>query len=280
MDLSLFRQKDFFSSFVTDKLTAVTIDYKETHSLIAKANKTDSPHLEAGVVLLLHYKSNQESPEYVFQLIKRSEKVKQAGDISCPGGILHPVIDKSGSFFLKAGIIPALRKQILNYAVHKDKKTISLVRLFLTNALRETWEEIGLIPFNILFLGALPCYSLTSFARTIYPLVCLTPDPFKYRLSSEVDKILEIPLSFFFHSSNYASLEIGTPMGGSASGQNNKFPCLVIPDETENVDILWGATFNIITNFLRIISDNSLPLPSASRTITKVLTNSYISGNR
>lgn len=280
MDLSLFRQKDFFPSFVTDKLATVTIDYKEKHSLIAQANKTDWPHLEAGVVLLLHYKSNQENPEYVFQLIKRSEKVKQAGDISCPGGILHPVIDKSSSFFLKAGIIPTLRKQILNYARHKDKKTISLIRLFLTNALREAWEEIGLIPFNILFLGALPCYSLTSFARTIYPLVCLTPNPFPYRLSSEVDKILEIPLSFFFHDSNYASLEIKTPLENTASGQNNKLPCLVIPDGTGNVDILWGATLNIITNFLRLISDDSLPLPSASRTIKKVLTNSYISGSR
>jgi 8-oxo-dGTP pyrophosphatase MutT (NUDIX family) len=280
MDLSLFRQKDFFPSFVTNKLTTVTIDYKEKHSLIAKANKTDLPHLEAGVVLLLHYKSNQENPEYVFQLIKRSEKVKQAGDISCPGGIIHPVIDKSVSFFLKAGIIPALRKQILNYAGHKDKKTISLIRLFLTTALREAWEEIGLIPFNILFLGALPCYSLTSFARTIYPLACLTPNPFQYRLNSEVDKILEIPLSFFFHDSNYASLEIKTPIENTASGRNNKLPCLVIPDGTGNVDILWGATLNIITNFLRIISDDSLPLPSASRTIKKVLTNSYISGNR
>ncbi len=280
MDLSLFRQKDFFPSFVTDKLVTVTVDYKEKHSLIVGTNKTGLPHLEAGVVLLLHYKSNQENPEYVFQLIKRSEKVKQAGDISCPGGILHPVIDKSVSFFLKAGIIPALRKQILNYAMHKDKKTISLIRLFLTTALREAWEEIGLIPFNILFLGALPCYSLTSFARTIYPLVCLTPNPFQYRLNSEVDKILEIPLSFFFQSSNYASLEIETPMGNNASSQNNKFPCLVIPDGTGNIDILWGATFNIITNFLAIVSDDSLPLTSSSRTIKKVLSNSYILGNR
>jgi hypothetical protein len=69
-------------------------------------------------------------------------------------------------------------------------------------------------------------------------------------------------------------------MGNYVSSQNNKFPCLVIPDDRENVDILWGATFNIITNFLRIISDNSLPLPSSSRAIKKVLTNSYISGNR
>jgi hypothetical protein len=173
-----------------------------------------------------------------------------------------------------------MREKTLNDATYKDKETISLIRLFLTNALREAWEEIGLIPFNILFLGALPCYSLTSFAITIYPLVCLTPEPFKYQLSSEVEKILEIPLSFFFQSSNYASLEIETTTGNNASIKNNKFPCLVIPDDTGNVDILWGATFNIITHFLRTISDNSLPVSSASRTIKKVLSNSYISGNR
>jgi len=280
MDLSFFYQKDIFPSFVTAKLAASTIDYKEKHSLIAETNKTDWPHLEAGVVLLLHYKSNQENPEYVFQLIKRSEKVTQAGDISCPGGILHPRMDKILGYFLKTGIIPDLRKKTLNYDVYRDKETNSLIRLFLTNALREAWEEIGLIPFNISFLGALPCYSLTSFATTIYPLVCLTPKPFRYKLSSEVDKILEIPLNFFFQSSNYASLEIETPMGDSVSSRDNKFPCLVIPDDRGNIDILWGATFNIITNFLAIISDNSLPFPSSSRTIKKVLTNSYISGNR
>lgn len=280
MDLSLLHQKDTFPTFVAAKLAKAPIDYKEKHILIENTNKTNSHHLEAGVVLLLNYRSNQEKPEYVFQLIKRSEKVTQAGDISCPGGILHPSVDKILSFFLKIGIIPAMREKTLNYAAYKDKEAISLIRLFLTNALREAWEEIGLIPFNISFLGALPCYSLTSFAITIYPLVCLTPKPFKYRLSSEVEKILEIPLSFFFQSSNYASLEIETPLGDNASSQNNKFPCLVIPDDRGNVDILWGATFNIITNFLRTISDDILPVSSPSRTIKKALSNSYISGNR
>ena len=280
MDLSLLYQKDIFPSFVAAKLATAAIDYKEKHSLIKNANKTNPYHLEAGVVLLLNYRSNQEKSEYVFQLIRRSQKVTQAGDISCPGGILHPRIDKILSFLLKTGIIPDLRKKTLNYDAHKDKETNALIRLFLANALREAWEEIDLIPFNISFLGALPCYSLTSFAITIYPLVCLTPKPFRYKLSSEVDKILEIPLSFFFQSSNYASLEIETPMENTASSQNGKLPCLVIPDGRGNIDILWGATFNIITNFLRIISDDSLPPLSSSKIIKKVLTNSYISGNR
>jgi hypothetical protein len=46
MDLSLFRQKDFFPSFVIDKLATVTIDYKEKHSLIQRPTKQIGPILK------------------------------------------------------------------------------------------------------------------------------------------------------------------------------------------------------------------------------------------
>jgi 8-oxo-dGTP pyrophosphatase MutT (NUDIX family) len=278
MNLSLFRQKDIFPSFVSAKLAEVAIDYKEKHTLIKNTNKTSFHHSEAGVVLLLNYKSNQEKPEYVFQLIKRSHKVTQAGDISCPGGILHPKTDRILSFFLKMGIFLTIREQYFNCSIHNDRKTNYLIYLFLTNALREAWEEIGLTPFNTSFLGPLPCYSLSSFATTIYPVVCLTHKSFAYQLNPEVEKILEIPLRFFFDSDNYALLEIEASAGNITSVYNYTLPCLVIPDNMGNTEILWGATFYIITNFLRIISDDSLPSPSSSRIIKKVLTNTYYSG--
>jgi hypothetical protein len=93
-----------------------------------------------------------------------------------------------------------------------------------------------------------------------------------------VDKILEIPVGFFFQQSNYALLEIKTSLVNNTEHLQYQLPCLVIPDGLGGEDILWGATFNIITNFLRIISDDSLPSPSSSRTINKVLSNNYISG--
>jgi 8-oxo-dGTP pyrophosphatase MutT (NUDIX family) len=278
MDLSLFQQKDMFPRFVTDKLTAVAIDYKEKHHQIEKAKQSGSRNLKAGVVLLLNYKSNQDKPEYVFQLIKRSENVSQAGDISCPGGMLQPGQDRRMSHLLKAGVIPTVNGHNLNSSQFRDKETASLIRLFLSTALREAWEEIGLNPCNTVFLGALPSYSLTLLARTIFPVVCLTPKSFKYRLSSEVKKILEIPLSFFFNSANYAVLDIKTSVGKDTDPLQYQMPCLVIPDGMGGDDILWGATFNIINNFLRIISDDSLPPLSSSRTLNKVLTINYISG--
>jgi len=278
MDLTLFQQKDIFPRFVRDKLASVPIDYKEMNLQIDKSRQESSAHLKAAVVLCLTYKNMYGKSEYVFQLIKRSDTVSQGGDISCPGGMLQPSRDNFLNFFIKTGILPAIRGRKPNLIQSGDKETASLIHLFLTNALRESWEEIGLNPFNIKFLGALPSYSLTLFARTIFPVVCLTPKTFRYRLSSEVEKILEIPLSFFFHGDNYATLDIKTSLGKDTEPFQYQMPCLIIPDGQGGEDILWGATFNIINNFLGIISDNSLPSPSSSRIFNKVLTLSYISG--
>jgi 8-oxo-dGTP pyrophosphatase MutT (NUDIX family) len=278
MDLTLFQKKDIFPRLVTNKLQAVAIDYKEKNLQIDKANQSGSSNLKAGVVLLINYKEMQGKSEYVFQLIKRSQKVSQAGDISCPGGMLQPGLDNILSYFLKTGMIPSMRKKAVNYVRSRDKETISLIRLFLTTALRESWEEIGLNPFNTVFLGALPSYSLTLLPRTIFPVVCFTPKPFVYKLNSEIEKVLEIPLGFFFNSENYATLDIKTSLGNDTETLQYQMPCLIIPDAKEGENILWGATFNIITNFLRIISDDSLPSSFSSRILNKVLTINYISG--
>ena len=92
-----------------------------------------------------------------------------------------------------------------------------------------------------------------------------------------MEKVLEIPLSTFFDGSKYALLEIETSFHHHMS--KNQFPCIVLSDDQEEQDVLWGATFNIIMNFLSIISDGSLPVPSSSDKIKKFLTNTYISGN-
>ena len=52
------------------------------------------------------------------------------------------------------------------------KKTeVAPLALFLAVALRETWEEMGLNPLNIKFLGMLPEQGLIVFDRSIFPMV-------------------------------------------------------------------------------------------------------------
>lgn len=277
MDLTLLRQKDKFPLYVLEELNRVPVDYRDKHLSIAHSNSTGASHLEAGVVLLLHYQNSG----YTFQLIKRSQSVAQAGDISCPGGMLEPRTDAMLSHILfKTEMIRTVDGRSLNDFPGKDKQTASLIRLFLMNALRESWEEIGLDPLNVFFLGALPTYSLTFFSRTIFPLVSLVREPFDYRLSAEVEKVMEIPVDYFFQSSFYAVLEIESGSENSDPRYNMKFPCLVVNDEVGHEDILWGATFNIIVNFLQTITGNPVPPSPPSRIVKKMLSPHYASGKR
>ena len=278
--MTIFRQKDLFPSLIVNKLASVHIDFEERYRKIKYSDKTVTPMLPASVVVLLNYKQfGQNNSEYVFQLIKRSDKVSQAGDISFPGGSLNPVTDRILSNIFTTGLFPSLYDQILSASVHKNKTTVTLIRLFLVNALREAWEEIGLNPFNINFLGALPCYSLTLFTRTIFPLVCLSIKPFEFKLNQEVEKILEIPVSTFFDVSRYALLEIEIPPGKRTPACNKKYPCIVLADDQGKEEVLWGATFNVIMDFFRIISDDKLPHSSSPDIIKRVLPKNYISGN-
>lgn len=277
MDIKLLSKKNDFPLYVLSQLEKTSLDYREKHLSIVHSNSSGTNHLEAGVVVLLHYNNS----EYSFQLIKRSETVAQAGDISCPGGMLENKTDEMLShILLKTGIIRMIDNRMLHDLPDKDEETASLVSLFLMNALREAWEEIGLNPLNVGFLGALPSYSLAYFSRTIFPLVCLVREPYDYQLSDEVEKVLEIPLAYFFQSSSYATLEVESGLGSADPRYNMKFPCMVIPDGNGNEDILWGATFYIVTNFLKIISGDILPPISPSRIVKKSLSPHYASGHR
>ena len=277
MNATLFRQKKIFPRHVTEKLSNLRLDYKEKNAQIDQSRREGSKHLKAAVVLLLNFKKTNGHAEYVFQLIKRSRKVAQGGDISCPGGMLQPRQDFLLSALLAKGLLPLIGGKLIGKTWREDGDTPALIRLFLTTALREAWEEIGLNPLNTKFLGALPSYSLTMFARTIFPLVCLTRRPFTYRLSSEVEKILEIPVSFFFNPENYAMLDIKTSLGPDMEPFQYQTPCLVVPNTDGDEDILWGATFNIIHHFLRVVSDDTLPEFNAARTKNKILTFTYLS---
>jgi 8-oxo-dGTP pyrophosphatase MutT (NUDIX family) len=275
MNLSLLNQKDVFPLHVQKKLEGSAIDYLEKHHQIMKANSNGGKHLPAGVIVLLFFKKT----EYVFQLIRRSDTVAQGGDISCPGGILEKSIDEMlHHILLKTRLIQTVDNRSLDALPNRDPQTASLIRLFLMNGLREAWEEIGLSPLNVSFLGPLPTYSLTYFERTIFPIVCLVKEDYNVQMSSEVSKVLEIPVRIFFDPSSYAMLEIQPTTDDSHLHYNVKFPCLVIENE-DGRDILWGATFNILTNFLKIVTDESIPMIKPNRIVSKVLSPHYASGN-
>ncbi|MBP7232358.1 MAG: CoA pyrophosphatase [Syntrophaceae bacterium] len=273
MNVTLFQQKEWFPSLVLDKLNSTLVDFQEKHNQIERSNQDGIRHLKAGVVVLLHY---QNHCGYAFQLIKRSANVAQAGDISCPGGMLEISTDHMlEHILLKTDMVRFVNDKSLRRFPGTDEQTAFLIRLFLMNALREAWEEIGLSPLNVGFLGALPSYSLTLFSRTIFPVVALVKEPYTPCLSDEVEKMLDIPISSFFEPSNYAMLEVCVDPKNSDSSASWHTPCLVLPDGNGTDDVLWGATFNILTNFLKIIASDAFSVPSPRRSVQKILNRNY-----
>ena len=151
--------------------------------------------------------------------------------------------------------------------------------LFLANALRESWEEIGLSPCRVRFLGPIPTYSLTRFRRTIFPLAGFVERPGSLHLNREVEKIVEIPLASFYREDLIGCYTFSLP-GPIDSGVQKSFqyPCLIHREADGGEEILWGATFHILIQFLGIVMDYRLPDWEKGQVVQRTLRSEYIAG--
>ncbi len=277
--------RDNLIAYIVEKLGKSPVDFSATMASVIESGKSNTPVRAAGILLLLKMikKPNSNSSnniEYSFLLIKRSPSVSQPGDLGCPGGLLNRVIDPLLRPFITGGIFPILTGKSREYARSRDTDTYKIMTLLLTNALRETWEETGLCPYKIDFLGPLPTYSLHLFKRAIFPLTGLIKDTWDFRPNSEVDRIFEIPLGAFFNKDNYGLFQIELSNSYVSENDHSRtFPCLIYRDDKGHEDILWGATYFIIMSFLDIVFDFKISEINSGRVITKVIDSDYLKGH-
>jgi 8-oxo-dGTP pyrophosphatase MutT (NUDIX family) len=268
---------------IVERLGRVPIDYVERVDFIRKRNGSADCWLAAGVILLLHYREGT-GPDsgFVLQLIKRSSEVPQPGDLSCPGGMLHPVMDPLLKHFLSSGATPILQGRARSLAKARGPEAYDRIALFLTNAVREAWEEVRLNPCNIRFLGALPSRELYVFSRIIFPVVGLVQRPWRFQPNWEVERIVEIPLASLFDRLHYGSLtveiESSIPFRQEVEPVRN-FPCFLYTPPGGREEVLWGATMSIVMNFLDIVFGFTLPAENSNRVIRKFLRPDYATGN-
>ena len=164
--------KDVTIRHIVERLGTAEINYHE------KTVGQDGRHgkcLEAGVLIPIFFETGRstDNGEFVFLLSKRSAAVPQSGDLSGPGGKLEPFLDRLLRFFIVRLCPSLLNGDALMYARKRGDAAFDNITLFLANAVRESWEEIRLSPFNVRFLGPLPPYSLRLFTKTIFPVVGL-----------------------------------------------------------------------------------------------------------
>lgn len=282
-DPGIFGRRDAFLARTVERLGTYPSDFVSTIAQIKAPGKTIDRRQAAGVLLPLLFRqpSSGDHPEtqFVFQLIKRSSRVSQPGDLSCPGGMTHPFIDRLLHPFLTRVPNPIIRGPARDYLSQREPALRRIMTLFLVNALRESWEEIGLSPFRVRFLGPLPTYSLTRFRRTIFPLAGFVEKPSPLNPNREVEKIVEIPLVSFYDTRSIGCYILSAPdPSDHGSLQSLRHPCLIHHDPNGGEEILWGATFHICIQFLEIVMEYRLPDWEKGCSVHRTLDSVYLTG--
>ena len=235
----------------------------------------------SAVLLLLGTSTIYGREEPCLILNKRSQDVRQAGDLCCPGGGIEPRLD---NFLARLLFLPfSLLRQWPHFKTWQKKSPHALQKmaLFLSTSLRESVEEMRLNPLGVTFLGPLPPQHLVMFHRTIFPMAAWITRQNKFHHNWEVEKVVRIPLRNLLNPSFYRRylllFESNNP--SHVGGSDYALPCFLHQDDTET-EVLWGATFRITMVFLEMAYGFTPPDINSLATIQGLLNNRYINGKK
>ena len=208
-------------------------------------------------------------------LNKRSRRVRQPGDLCCPGGGLSPRADHYWSKFLGLPGFPLGRWPYWRHWRRERPEAARALRLLLATSLRESFEEMRLNPLAAAFLGPLPPQRLIMFRRVIYPMVGWVSRQRRFFPNWEVEKIVRIPLGALLIPDHYGRYRIGYGRGDGREVRD--YPCFTHRSGAET-ELLWGATFRITMTFLKTVFDFTPPDPGRLPLVSAQLDRAYFGG--
>ncbi len=209
-------------------------------------------------------------------LNKRSLKVKQPGDLCFPGGRISQPLDALLSRFLRLPLLPLCRWPYWQSWQANKGAEAKRLSLLLAASLREALEEMRLNPLGVRFLGPMPSENLVMFRRVIYPMVGWLPRQRRFLPNWEVDRIVFVPLRRLLQPKRYGVYRL-QGRGGGTIGMAQDFPCFYHQDEAGS-EVLWGATYRIVTVFLEMVFGFRPPEGPALRVIDGNLEKGYWQG--
>jgi hypothetical protein len=211
-------------------------------------------------------------------LNKRSLKVKQAGDLCCPGGSISSRDALLSKFLYLPGSPLTRWPYWQTWHKHRRHEAQNLA-LLLAACLREGLEEMRLNPFGLKFLGPLPSQRLIMFQRVIYPMVCRIGRQKRFIPNWEVEKIVNIPFKDLLNPSLYARYRVKNETFRDKENQPvlRDFPCF-IHHFGDSKEVLWGATFRITMVFLEMVFGFKPPDMESLPIIFRSLDKSYLTG--
>jgi hypothetical protein len=218
-------------------------------------------------------------PEPCLILNKRSRKVRQPGDICCPGGGVSPRFDRRAAQLLRLPLSPLRRWSYYPYWQKRSPERIARLRLLMATALREGFEEMRLNPLAVSFQGMLPAERLVMFRRTIVPMVTWVGGQRRFVPNWEVEKIVRIPMRDLLAPRGYIRLRLKTdfPEPHARADAWQDFPAFR-HRSSEGTEILWGATYRITMDFLERVFGFRPPEATRSGVVEKRLRPSYLTG--
>ena len=187
-------------------------------------------------------------------LTKRSEKVKQSGDLCCPGGGVSPFLDATLARLLTIPYSPLTRWGGWPKCYHRHPDNAKKLSILFATSLRESFEEMRLNPFRVRFLGPLPPQRLRLRGRYIFPMAGWVRSQKKLIPNWEVAKIVYIPIRNLLKSENYGMfrLHLNGDQKHTMGDLDPCYPCYQHQTDGET-EILWGATYRIVMNFLNAV---------------------------
>lgn len=246
--------------------------------------RSEDFHLDvhtSSVLLLLSEQAprNGGAPEFCVILNKRSKEVKQPGDLCCPGGGVELKSDTRLSKLLALPGSPLTKWPCWKHIRRERPDEARVLSILLAAGIRESWEEMRLNPLGLSFLGPLTSQCLILYRRVIHPMVVWVSRQKKYTLSWEVDRIVTIPLRELLNPYRYAVYRVYVPPGMEwrFRGKTVDFPCYIHTHDGR-ADLLWGATFRIVTLFLELAFGFALPNPEKLPLAPAILGEDYING--
>ena len=222
----------------------------------------------------------RQSSEPCLILNKRSHRVKQPGDICCPGGGVEFNTDAMLSRLLRLPAFPLWRWRHGNAWRQEHPRELARLRLLLTTALREAWEEMRLNPLAVSFLGSLPPEELVMFRRRILPLVVWVSGQRRFYPNWEVERVVRMPVRTFLNPHRYIRYRLIMPAAaGAKGGERLDFPAFRF-DSAEGTEILWGATYRMAMRFLNQVLGYSAPGHDTLEVVEHKLPRQYMTGSR
>jgi 8-oxo-dGTP pyrophosphatase MutT (NUDIX family) len=236
----------------------------------------DTAAASAVLFLLGRGRSGTKAGEICLILNKRSRRVRQPGDLCCPGGSV-------ARLDFQAARLLALPFGTFGRWPHRrawrQERPLEgrWLALYLATALRESFEEMRLNPLRVRFLGPLPPSRLQLFRRAIYPLAAWIPRPAGLRPNWEVERIVHVPLRELLEPSGYICYHVARTPDASNPEPVARMPAFRLrpPCGTE---ILWGATYRITMDFLRIVFGFEAPPLDTLPVVAGELARSYMTG--